>query len=205
MNAHIEAVGYVATAMAASQFVPQVIRTSRSHDTAGVSSGMFAILVAQAGAWMGYGIRQHLFPPVLTNVMLGYCGIVMVRLLVINRAPHIRRAIAAIIGALVFEVLAYLFAPDAVLGVVAAVGAFILLWPQVLVVFTRTDLSGLSLGSWLLSIGNTILWMAYGLGRHSMLLLLSAGQGLVLSLVIVARMMFVQRHARTLATVVPSD
>jgi uncharacterized protein with PQ loop repeat len=190
----IEAVGWLAVLLTAAQLIPQVVRTTRTGDTAGVSAGMFAIMLAQAWAWIGYAARQELLQPIIVNLVLTTCAVMMIRLLWRNGAPHVATAIAAVIGLLVVELLVFLWAPPDVLGVLATALAFLLLWPQVFVAMRSRDLSGLSASSWVLSVSNTVLWVIYGVGRGAELLWLSAGHALALSIVILARMAFVQRR-----------
>jgi uncharacterized protein with PQ loop repeat len=185
--APIELVGWSATAVSTLQFVPQVARTVRSADVAGVSPGMWALMLAQAGAWLGFGLREELYPAVITNVVLATCASLMLRLLVVHRAPRVRHALALVSIALAVELVVFVALPNAVLGLVGAALAFLLLWPQVIVVVRGDVLTGLSRTSWLLSIANTLLWVGYGVGRQEPLLWLSAGQALVLSVVILVR------------------
>ena len=189
----IEAIGWLAVLLTAAQLIPQVVRTTRTGDTAGVSAGMFAIMLAQAWAWIGYSAREELLQPIIVNLVLTMCAVMMIRLLMRNGAPHVGTAVAVVIGLLAIELLVFLWAPPEALGVLATALAFLLLWPQVFVAMRSRDLSGLSASSWILSVSNTVLWVVYGIGRGAELLWLSAGHALVLSLVILARMAFVQR------------
>jgi uncharacterized protein with PQ loop repeat len=194
----IEVVGWLAVLLTAAQQVPQVVRTTRTRDTAGVAAGMFAMMLAQAGAWIGYAAREDLMQPIIVNLVLATCAVMMLRLLVVNRARHVGIAIAVAIALLALEVAVFLWAPPEVLGLLAAALAFLLLWPQVIVALRATDLSGLSVSSWILSVSNTILWIIYGAGHGAVLLWLSALQGLLLSLVILARIAAVRRRMASL-------
>lgn len=71
--------GIVAGILTTVAFVPQVIKTWRSHSTHDISLSMFAIFTAGVFAWLLYGIMIEDLPIVMANtVTLVLAGSILV-------------------------------------------------------------------------------------------------------------------------------
>jgi MtN3 and saliva related transmembrane protein len=71
--------GIVAGILTTVAFVPQVIKTWRSHSTHDISLSMFAIFTAGVFAWLLYGIMIEDLPIVVANtVTLVLAGSILV-------------------------------------------------------------------------------------------------------------------------------
>lgn len=183
-----DVLGYSAVAVACVQLVPQVVRTARSRNVAGVSPGMWALLGTQSGAWLVFGSSRGLWPSVVVNVVLVGCVIGMLRTLRAERAPGIGGALALLAALLAAEVVVVATLPMAVLGTFASVLSALVFYPQVLVALRSTDLSGLSKPTWLITVFSSVQWAAYGLAAGTPAIWVSAVHNLVLSVVVVARL-----------------
>jgi MtN3 and saliva related transmembrane protein len=64
----IHYLGFFAGILTVVSFVPQVIRTWRTHRTHDLSLGMFALLVTASSLWIIYGIVIEDWPVILTNM-----------------------------------------------------------------------------------------------------------------------------------------
>lgn len=75
--------GYFAGCLTVISFLPQVIRTWKTHHTKDLSLAMFALLVTASSLWMVYGILIKDLPVILTNlgmvVLTGAIGIAKIR------------------------------------------------------------------------------------------------------------------------------
>lgn len=196
-----DVLGYSAAAVGCVQLVPQVLRTARSRNVAGVSPGMWALLGAQSGAWLVFGSSRGLWPSVFVNVVLVGCVIGMLRTLWAERAPGVGGAVAMLAGLLVAEVVVVTTLPMAVLGTFASVLSALVFYPQVLVALRAADLSGLSKPTWLITVFSSVQWAAYGLAAGAPAVWVSAVHNLALSVVVVARLyVFAPRSADVLET-----
>jgi MtN3 and saliva related transmembrane protein len=64
----IHYLGFFAGILTVVSFLPQVIRTWRTHRTHDLSLGMFALLVTASSLWIIYGIVIEDWPVILTNM-----------------------------------------------------------------------------------------------------------------------------------------
>jgi len=62
-------VGLLAAFLTSASFVPQVWKTLRTRDTAGISLAMYAIFTAGVGCWLAWGIGAHQLPVILANAV----------------------------------------------------------------------------------------------------------------------------------------
>ena len=60
--------GYLAGLLTVVSFVPQVVRTWRTKETASLSIGTFALIITAGVAWIAYGVLKRDNPVILTNV-----------------------------------------------------------------------------------------------------------------------------------------
>lgn len=188
----LEAAGYLATVLTVFQLLPQVRRTLRSGDVAGVSPLYWAIQLVAATSWITIGVREVLVPTVAVNVFAVGCTVVMLRTLWAHRAPGFETASRVVMVGLPVVAMLGLVAPTAVLAVFAGVVTMAMFWPQVLAALRDDDLSGLSLSSWVLSTVVATLWIVFGADK-GLMLWLTPLHGAVLSAVVVARILATRR------------
>ena len=73
------AIGMLAAVLTTLAFVPQVVKTWRSHSTHDISLGTFALLVAGVATWLVYGALIGDVPLILANgVTLLLAGTILV-------------------------------------------------------------------------------------------------------------------------------
>jgi MtN3 and saliva related transmembrane protein len=73
-------IGFAAAAIGAITFLPQVIRSWRSKQTADVSLSSYLLLTVAAVMWLTYGILIVAMPIILVNMMILCSGILMLLL-----------------------------------------------------------------------------------------------------------------------------
>jgi MtN3 and saliva related transmembrane protein len=72
-------IGLIAGILTTVAFVPQVIKTWRSHSTHDISLAMFAIFTSGVFAWLLYGLMIEDLPIVVANaVTLALAGSILV-------------------------------------------------------------------------------------------------------------------------------
>jgi MtN3 and saliva related transmembrane protein len=61
-------VGGAAAIFSTASFVPQLVKIVRERDTSGVSTRMYFVTVVGFGLWSTYGLMQHQWPLIASNV-----------------------------------------------------------------------------------------------------------------------------------------
>lgn len=64
-----EAIGSFAAVCTTSAFIPQVVHTLRTRDTAGISLNMYIVLNVGVAAWLLYGILLVKWPIIVANAI----------------------------------------------------------------------------------------------------------------------------------------
>lgn len=72
-------VGFIAALCTTFSFLPQVIVTIRTRDTAGISLSMYCIFTTGVLAWLIYGIIQMDWPMIMANsITLLFSSIILI-------------------------------------------------------------------------------------------------------------------------------
>lgn len=61
--------GYAAALLTTASFVPQAVRTVRTHDTRGISLWMYVLFTVGVACWLGYGLALGARPIVVANAI----------------------------------------------------------------------------------------------------------------------------------------
>lgn len=59
--------GIVAAILTTASFIPQAIKTIKTKDTSGISTGMYSMFVIGVFMWMIYGIKIKDMPIIVAN------------------------------------------------------------------------------------------------------------------------------------------
>jgi len=62
-------IGYTAAVCTSVAFLPQVLHTIRTRDTAGISLGMYLIFCTGVALWLLYGVLIGDLPVIVANVV----------------------------------------------------------------------------------------------------------------------------------------
>jgi MtN3 and saliva related transmembrane protein len=62
-------IGLIAGALTTASFLPQVVKTWRTHSTRDISLGMFAVFCVGVALWIVYGIILGAVPVIIANVV----------------------------------------------------------------------------------------------------------------------------------------
>jgi uncharacterized protein with PQ loop repeat len=153
--------GILSTVLGVSRAMPQLVRLLRARHAHGVSVDTAATSSIVSTGWAVYGVLTH--QPVITFAS-GASGLIFA--LVTLSALRFGRRIGElrVAPAWLTVLLAAVGAGGATgLGIVLPVSVLAANIPQVWVAYREGDLAALSLGTWLLSATEGLLWGGYGL------------------------------------------
>lgn len=169
-----------ATAIGIVRALPQLARLLRTSDAHGVSPDTAATTSIVSIAWVLYGVLTAQ-PAVAIASGASAVMFAAVTMIALRLGRSIRELRAAPIW-LVALSLAVAIGGVRGLGVLLPVSVLVANTPQLIVAWKESDVSGLSLGTWLLSTLEAMLWGVYGyfsgditIRVHSTLYLLSSG------------------------------
>ena len=176
-----------AAVFAVPQFLPQLIRTGRTGDTAGVSWSWAALTSVSNGGWMAYFALSRfwtaLIPAMSVTVLAGVLAVLLSRRGVV---PDLRAA-ATTGGWGVLLVLAWLSAGRIGLGTALAASFVLQVTPSVWTAYRTERPTGLSAGTWLLILAELACWGGYGLHETDARLTVLGCTGVAASVLMLAR------------------
>jgi uncharacterized protein with PQ loop repeat len=153
--------GGLGTAIGLVRAFPQFLRLLRTRDVHGVSLDAAATSSFVSFGWATYG---YLTDQLAVTLATGSSGIVfaLITLLAFRFGRRIGEFRAAPVW-LVLLVGTGVLGGDTGLGVLLPVSVLVANGPQLLVAYRESDLTGLSLTTWLLSVSDGAVWTAYAL------------------------------------------
>lgn len=184
--------GTLAVVVSLIQFVPQAVRVHRVG-MAGVSLGTWATFSATTAAWLSYGVVAHQPSLTAVNLVTGPTTWSILARVARDPARRTRAVIAFILAAASAGVIALVPAPA--VFVLAAVEVIAIV-PQLVAAFVQTDLTGVSVTTWLATLVAQSLWGVYGAVAHQLAVCLGGFAGGALGAVVALRVAVVHRAAR---------
>lgn len=153
--------GGIGTLIGLVRALPQLLRLVTTRDAHGVSLDSAATSSIVSFGWATYGVLTDQVPVTLAT---GSSGVVfaLITLLALKLGRRVAELRAAPVWLVVMVVVA-LFGRDAGLGVLLPVSVLVANVPQLLVAYREPDLTGLSQSTWLLSVSDGGVWLAYAL------------------------------------------
>jgi len=189
-----ELLGWLASVVYLSRLLPQPIRLTRTGLPEGISTVAAMNAVISDAAWIAYGLQAGLLPVwlvALVGVVPGVWTVVLLRREV-DRGDLVRSGawlavivVAALVGGL---------------GVILAASVLVNVGPQVWTALRSNDLRGLSAFTWVLAIGDGLLWGAYGWVVADVALLAYAGVLVTGALIVLLRMAMTRSFTTDLAS-----
>jgi uncharacterized protein with PQ loop repeat len=185
-----------AAVFAVPQFVPQLLRVHRRGATAGVSWTWSAMTCINNAAWMAYfalsGYTSALIPAAAAVLFSG--------LLATQLAGHMqalpRRSIITIATWSLLLAAAGIGYGRVGLGTGLAAAFFLQVAPSVWTAYRSTDVSGISVGTWLLIFGELACFGLFGLAESDPRLTVLGATGVCTSLLMLGRVAIARtRHA----------
>lgn len=198
MGALLDYAPVAATAFAIPQFLPQVLKLSRTGDTDGVSWSWATLTCVNNAAWIGYfamhGFWTALVPASSATVLAG----TLATMLAVR--GHARLMPALLIGfwAAVL-VAAYSVAGRTGLGTALTAAFAIQVVPSIWTAYRAHRPTGISRGTWMLVLGEVSCWTTFGLHKSDPRLIVLGSTGITASVLILARIHYASRRARAAA------
>lgn len=176
--------GALGTLIGLVRAVPQLARLLRTRQAYGVSVDTAATSSIVSFGWATYGLLTH---QLYVSLATGSSGVVfaIITVMALRFGRRVREFAVAPIW-LVVLLAAGGLAGQAGLGIVLPISVLAANVPQLWVAYHEGNLADLSLGTWLLSIADGLVWGVYTLIQPDMAIMVFAGFQLTTSGLIVA-------------------
>ncbi len=151
---------------------PQLARLIRARKSFGVSVDTSGTSCIVSLGWTVYGVvTNQPYVTLASGIMTGIFFIITLVALQLGRS--VREFRIAPIWLAVLLVSGASFGKNG-LGLMLSVSALVSNIPQIWVAYREVDLSGLSLGTWLLTLSGGLVWGLYGILQHDVTIVASA-------------------------------
>ncbi|HMV28635.1 MAG TPA: SemiSWEET family transporter [Anaerolineales bacterium] len=199
----ISTLGFAGTIIDLLRAAPQLVRLLRERKSFGVSVDTSGTSCVVSLGWTTYGIiTNQIFVALASGAIASFFFIITVAALRLGRSAREFR-----VTPLWFIVLfaAVTFFGKTGLGLMLSISALISNVPQIRVAYKEENLSGLSLGTWLLTLSGGLIWLIYGILQKDLTIMVSTIFQSVTSAIIIGLKLFKQRTENTTATRFISD
>lgn len=179
----------VANILGAGMILPQVARTHRHRELAGVSLPWLGVGIGLNGWWIGYALAEGLVGvlPVSIGALLLYGVLAWLHHRIIGKGT-----IAGLSGG----VLLVSVAPASALALAGWPAAGLMIGLSYAVQFSPAmsealrsdDVSGISPSTWSMALGEAVIWLVYGLAVSDVALMIGGGGGAAMAAVILLRL-----------------
>ncbi|HJP77446.1 MAG TPA: hypothetical protein VJ914_24470 [Pseudonocardiaceae bacterium] len=186
MNAMLDWLPIASAVFAVPQFLPQLVRLSRTGDAAGVSWSWAALTSISNGGWIAYfalsGFWTSLVPAGSVTALAGVlAGLLSRRAGVTRRQAVITAAWAGILA------IAGAIGGRVGLGTVLTASFVLQVTPSVWTAYRTERPTGIARGTWWLILGELVCWGAYGQYQSDPRLIVLGWTGVTASLLMLAR------------------
>jgi uncharacterized protein with PQ loop repeat len=186
MSDLLAAAPIVAAGFAVPQFLPQIHKLLTTRDTAGVSPSWAALTSVNNAAWLTYFIMSRywtaLIPSTSATLLAGTLAVLLLR----RRRPGPRPA--ALIAAWAIALAAVgATAGRAGLGTLLTAAFLLQVMPSLWTAYRTPRPTGISVGTWLLILGELTCWLTFGLHTADPRLITLGTSGIIVSALMLAR------------------
>ena len=153
--------GFLATAIGLIKAMPQLISLIRAKKVRGVSLDTALTTAVVSFGWAAYGFVSDQYS---VGIASGLSGVVfvLVAIFALKYGRSIKELKMSPIALLIIAGVGLIWG-EVGLGIILPISVFVCNYPQIMVAFKEHDLSGLSLGTWLLSVTEGIIWGSYAM------------------------------------------
>jgi uncharacterized protein with PQ loop repeat len=161
--------GSIGTIIGLLRAVPQLVRLLRARQAFGVSVDTAATSSIVSFGWAVYGL---LTSQIFVSLATGSSGIIfaIVTVIALRFGRKLREFKIAPIWFAVLFLSAVLYGKSG-LGIVLSISTLVSNLPQIRVAYRESNLASLSLGTWLLSLSDGLVWGVYALLQHDISIL----------------------------------
>ena len=181
-----DALPLVATAFGIPQYLPQIAKLRRTRDPAGVSWSWASLAAVNNAAWFGYfvtaGYWTALVPATAATLLATTVAVLLSGL---GRAGV--RSAAWVGGWAALLACAAGVAGAKGLGTLLTVASMVQVTPSIVTAYRTRRPTGISAGTWRLTLGEVTCWATYGLYRSDPRLIVLGITGIAASLLMLAR------------------
>ncbi len=182
--------GLIGTGLDLIRATPQLARLLRARKSFGVSVDTAGTSCAVSLGWTTYGIiTDQFYVTLASGIMAGFFLIITLVALRFGRSAREFRIAPLWLAVLSASVLLF---GKVGLGLMLSISALISNVPQIRVAYKEENLSGLSLGTWLLTLTAGLVWGWYAILQQDLTIITSAFFQSVTSGIIVALKFFKQ-------------
>jgi uncharacterized protein with PQ loop repeat len=185
----IDPVDYIpiaAAGFAVPQFLPQIRKLLTTRDTAGVSPSWAALTSVNYAAWLAYFIMSRywtaLIPSTSATLLAGTLAVLLLR-----RRPLGVRPSALITAWAITLAAAGAAAGRPGLGTLLTAAFLLQVMPSLWTAYRTPRPTGISIGTWLLILGELTCWMIFGLHAADPRLITLGASGIIVSTLMLAR------------------
>lgn len=157
----IAILGTFGTILGSIRAMPQLVRLVRAREAFGVSVDTAATSAVCSFGWMIYGALTSQFYFSLSSGLTGFI-FALITIFALRFGRQIREFKVAPVWFTVL-ILAGILAGKNGLGLVLSVSILIANMPQVWLAYTESDLSDLSLETWIIALIEGVVWLTYAL------------------------------------------
>jgi uncharacterized protein with PQ loop repeat len=182
----LDAAPIAAAAFAIPQFLPQLLKLRRTHDTAGVSWPWAALTSVNNAAWLAYFVLSAywaaLVPASSATLLAGTLAALLARRGQAKTRPVVLiGAWAALLAA------AFAVAGRTGLGALLTAAFVVQVTPSIWTAYRTARPTGISQGTWLLILGELSCWTIFGVHKSDPRLMVLGFTGVAASLLMLAR------------------
>ncbi|MBK9928108.1 MAG: hypothetical protein IPP66_22790 [Anaerolineales bacterium] len=180
--------GSIGTMIDLIRSTPQLARLIRARKAFGVSVDATGTSCVVSLGWLAYGIiTDQPFVTLASGIIAASFFIITLIALRLGRSINEFRVTPAWLGVLLVS---GIFFGKVGLGLALSISALISNFPQVRVAYKEEDLSGLSLGTWLLNLSAGLIWGGYALLQHDLTIIAASFFQTTTSTIIIALKIF---------------
>ena len=199
----ISTLGLTGTIIDLLRAAPQLIRLLRERKSFGVSVDSSGTSCVVSLGWTTYGIITHqIFVALASGAIASLFFIITLAALRLGRSAREFR-IAPLWLVVLFSAVAF-FGKNG-LGLMLSISALISNVPQIRVAYKEENLSGLSLGTWLLTLSGGLIWFVYGFLNNDLTIMVSTFFQSITSAIVIGLKLFKQRKQNSTGTELISD
>lgn len=180
-----------AAVFAVPQFVPQLVRVRRLGAPAGVSWTWAAMTCVNNAAWIAYFTLSHLYSALVpATAAVVFAGLLAARIAGLQGGP--RGPALAVTGWALGLAAAGVGYGRIGLGTALAAAFFLQVIPSVWTAYRTDDVSGISVGTWLLILGELTCFGLFGMVESDPRLMMLGGTGVLASILMLSRVAWVR-------------
>lgn len=184
----ISTLGFTGTIIDLLRAAPQLLRLLRERKSFGVSVDTSGTSCVVSLGWTTYGIiTDQIFVALASGAIASFFFIITVAALRLGR--NVREFRVAPLWLIVLFSAVTFFGKNG-LGLILSISALISNVPQIRVAYKEENLSGLSLGTWLLTLSGGLVWLLYGILQNDLTIMVSTFFQSVTSGIIIALKLF---------------